>query len=107
MSQAEWFLRQTPAALMTRRLSAADLVCELVLREADAASRRGYFQEPSPHPDDYPDAERAAYRALSAFQRGAFVLLIDGHRVTGLDTQIYLGPETRVRLFRPVPFCAR
>ena len=92
---------------MTRLLSAADLIREHVCADADAASRRGYLRRPSPHPEDHPDAERAVYEALHAFQRGAFVLLVDGHRVTALDTQVYLGPDTDVRLLRPVPLSAR
>ena len=88
-------------------LSAADLIARLVLEETDAASRRGFLRRPSPHPEDHADAEAAVYDALAAFQRGAYVLLVDRHRVTSLDTQIYLGPETAVRLVRPVPLSSR
>ena len=47
--------------------------------------------------------EDAVNAALLAFERGSFLLLVDGRRVTELDEQLRLEEETRVRFWRLVP----
>ena len=59
-------IRSRADPLITRLLSAADLIREHVRHEADAASRRGYFQKPSPHPEDHTDIEAAADTGIEA-----------------------------------------
>jgi hypothetical protein len=47
--------------------------------------------------------EDAVSAALLAFERGSFLLQVDGQRVTELGEQLRLGEETRVRFWRLVP----
>lgn len=49
----------------------------------------------------HPEAE--VQKALAAFQRGSYLVLIDGRRVERLDEQVTFAPETRVTFLRIMP----
>ena len=56
-----------------------------------------------PRPDTAPDADRETRRALDAFRRGRFVLLVDGRQLAGEHDQVELTPATTVTFLRLVP----
>jgi hypothetical protein len=47
--------------------------------------------------------EDAVNAALLAFERGSFLLLVDGRRVTELEEHLRLGEEMHVRFWQLVP----
>jgi hypothetical protein len=49
------------------------------------------------------DAEAQCERAIEAFQRNGFIILVDGRQVSSLDEVIEVGPETAVTFLKLVP----
>ncbi len=49
------------------------------------------------------DPEAQCQRALTAFERNGFVLLVDERQVEGLDTVIDIGPMTGVTFLKLIP----
>jgi hypothetical protein len=95
------------------RLSAAELIRGRVA--AELARRGGETVRPlvettaeefalnGARPDGAPNPERETARALDAFRRGRFVLLVDGRHVVHEDDVVTLTPDTDVTFLRLVP----
>ncbi len=49
------------------------------------------------------DCERQFERAVEAFQRNSFIILVDNRQVGGLDEPIEIGPATSVTFLKLVP----
>jgi hypothetical protein len=54
-------------------------------------------------PGGPPDHARETARALEAFRRGRFVLLVDGRHLLREDERVTVGPDTDVTFLRLVP----
>ena len=52
---------------------------------------------------DNPDLEREVARALAAFERGRFLLLVGGRQLERLDEPVAVSAQTPVRFVRLVP----
>jgi hypothetical protein len=53
--------------------------------------------------DGSPDPAGETGRALEAFRRGRFVLLVDGRQLVREDDRVTIGPDTDVTFLRLVP----
>jgi hypothetical protein len=92
------------------RFTVADLIRGRVM--AELIERSGQLVQPlvevtaeeqalnGPRRDGTPDVERETDRALEAFRRGRFVLLIDGRHVLDENEVIELAPQTQVTFLR-------
>lgn len=49
------------------------------------------------------DAEQQCEKAIDAFGRNGFLLLVDGRQLTGLDEPISLRPQSEVRFVKLIP----
>jgi hypothetical protein len=49
------------------------------------------------------DASEQRAKAIEAFQRGGFFLLVDDRQLDGLDDEIAVRPDTQVRFVKLVP----
>jgi hypothetical protein len=54
-------------------------------------------------PRETPDLEHSVARALSAFQAGRFVLLVDGRQVESAEEVVRLTPSSEVTFLRLLP----
>ena len=104
--------------LDVERVTARDLVRERVRREVeDYNARRPEFFRGLVQPSDAErtlngfrlrreralDWEEQFERALEAFERNGFILLVDDRQVEDLDQLIEIGPRTSVTFLKLVP----
>jgi hypothetical protein len=52
---------------------------------------------------NHPDAEGQFAKAIKAFRRNGFLVLVDDRQITDLDETLHLTPDTRVAFVRLVP----
>jgi hypothetical protein len=70
----------------------------LVMPEGARPAARG-FQMPTPRRIDW---QRQADRAIEAFERNGFFVLVDDRQVTELDEELDLTPDSDIRFVRLV-----
>ncbi|WP_027345136.1 hypothetical protein [Hamadaea tsunoensis] len=71
-----------------------------LVQPAGAEKRPDGFRLPEPRKVD---ADQQANRALEAFQRNGFVVLVDDRQVEGLDTVVELSRGTEITFLKLVP----
>ncbi len=73
--------------------------------EVGAQARQGAVRYPSSHPQSIPriSPQAEVQKALVAFERGSYMVLIDGKRMERLDEQITFAPGTKVTFLRVMP----
>lgn len=98
------------AELTVAELIAGRVTAELVRSAADPGYRPLVDQSADerllngPRPSRVaPDRELAVARALSAFEAGRFVMLVDGRQVESADDVVSLTPSSEVRFVRLLP----
>jgi|SRR5579862_4171119 len=52
---------------------------------------------------NHPDAEAQFVKAITAFRKNGFLVLVDDRQITDLDEILHLTPDTRVAFLRLVP----
>lgn len=97
------------------RVSLAELIRRRVLTEMASSSRTARALPSlielddkelllnSPKAPQSIDPEKAVAKALSAFRRGAYFVIVDGEQITELEQQVELADETSVEFFRLMP----
>jgi hypothetical protein len=75
-------------------------VFRMLVQPSDTERTLNGFRSRKPRPID---AEAQFQRAVEAFEANSFILLADDRQIETLDTEIQLGPETRVTFLKMVP----
>lgn len=89
-------------ALQARQALARQYLTE---DEVGAQARQGAVRYPSSHPPSIPriSPQAEVQKALAAFERGSYMVMIDGKRKERLDEEITFAPGTRVTFLRVMP----
>jgi hypothetical protein len=73
--------------------------------EVTSQAKHGAVRYPSTRPIAIPqiDPQAEVEKALAAFERGSYMVMIDGEPMSRLDEQIAFAPATKVTFLRIMP----
>jgi hypothetical protein len=71
--------------------------------EANSLAARGAIRYPAEKPQRRIDSQAEVRKALHAFQQGAYLVIVDGHQVDGLDEVLRLSATSKITFLRLTP----